>query len=222
TGLMLVGMGLLLMQAEISSATKAVDPGVRAGTPGAGGQIAGLTTHQAEYFTAGQTDFNESETVAEGLGPRMNLDSCLGCHAFPASGGSSPAVNPQIAFATQDGGRDKVPSFLSASGPVREARFVKNADGTPDGGVHALFTNTGRLGAASCGLTQPDFAAAVAANNVIFRIPTPVFGAGLIEQIPDSAILANRATNASAKTSLGIIGRPNFQLAVRTISGPTN
>jgi DNA methylase len=28
-------------------------------------------------------------------------------------------------------------------------------------------------------------------RNIIFRIPTPVFGAGLIENIPDSAILAN-------------------------------
>ena len=41
----------------------------------------------------------------------------------------------------------RFPSFLSANGPVREARFVTNPDGTPDGGVHALFTITGRIGA---------------------------------------------------------------------------
>jgi CxxC motif-containing protein (DUF1111 family) len=222
TALMLVGTGLLLLQVEISSATatKAVDPGVRGGPAGAGGAIDGLTPHETEYFTAGQLDFNEAETVEEGMGPRMNLDSCLGCHAQPASGGSSPFVNPQVAFATQDGGRDKVPPFLSANGPVREVRFIRNPDGTPDGGVHAIFTNTGRFGAASCGLTQPDWAAQ--ANNMSFRIPTPVFGAGLIEQIPDAAILANRAANASAKAGLGIVGRPNFQLAGRTISGQTN
>jgi len=224
TCLMLVGTGLLMLQVEISSAvaTKAKDPGVRPGPAAAGGQIAGLTQREGEYFTVGQDDFNESEGVGDGLGPRMNLDSCLGCHAQPAGGGSSPAVNPQVAFATQDGARDTVPPFLSANGPVREARFIRNADGTPDGGVHAIFTNTGRLGAATCGLTQPDWATQLAANNISYRIPTPVFGAGLIEQIPDSAILASRAANASAKANLGINGRPNFLLAGRAISGQTN
>src|SRR5262245_1624716 len=34
-------------------------------------------------------------------------------------------------------------------------------------------------------------AAELGNNNVIVRITTPTFGAGLIEQIPDAAILAN-------------------------------
>ena len=51
----------------------------------------------------------------------------------------------------------------------------------------------GGRGPAGCVLAQPDFATESASNNLIFRIPTPVFGAGLIEQIPDSAILANQA-----------------------------
>src|SRR5262249_15843255 len=67
-----------------------------------------------------------------------------------------------------------------------------------------------------------DFAAAVAGNNVIFRIPTPVFGAGLIEQIPDGTILANQAANAMQKRSLGIRGRPNFVLAGSAVSGQPN
>src|SRR5262249_7553095 len=156
--------------------------------------------HQTEYFTAGQTDFAESETVADGLGPRMNLDSCGGCHAQPALGGSSPPVNPQVAFAAQPGAADHGPSFITANRRVREVRFVANRDGTPDGGVHALFTITGRGGATGCSLQQPDFEAQVAAHNVIFRTPTPVFGAGLIEQIPDAAILANGTNASSTKT----------------------
>jgi len=36
-----------------------------------------------------------------------------------------------------------------------------------------------------------------------------VFGAGLIESITDGAITANLASNSSAKSSLGISGRPN-------------
>src|SRR6202040_3159499 len=49
--------------------------------------------------------------------------------------------------------------------------------------------------------------------NIIFRIPTPVFGAGLIEAIPDSAILANTRANASQKAGLGISGHPNAHLS---------
>ena len=62
----------------------------------------------------------------------------------------------------------------------------------------------------------------MATGNVIFRIPTPLFGAGLIEQIPDSAILANQAANAAAKQALGIRGRPNIVLAGNAISGQPN
>ena len=204
------------------STFNASDPGVRGGNPGAGGQLAGLSTNQAVFFASGGADFAAPEEVDEGLGPRMNLDSCGGCHIQPALGGSSPFTNPQVAFASKDGGTDSVPSFISASGPVREVRFVKNPDGTADGGVHALFTITGRTGANGCTLAQPDFATQLANHNVIFRIPTPTFGAGLIEQIPDAAIAANQASNQSQKQALGIRGKANFQLAGRTITGMTN
>jgi CxxC motif-containing protein (DUF1111 family) len=62
----------------------------------------------------------------------------------------------------------------------------------------------------------------MASHNVIFRIPTPTFGAGLIEMIPDAAILANQAAQASLKTALGVRGRANFHVAGRTITGQTN
>jgi len=201
---------------------RATDPGVRGGDAGAGAQITGLSTNQQAFFASGLADFNSAEEVDEGLGPRMNLDGCGGCHLQPAVGGTSPFVNPQVAFANKDGGTDTVPSFISANGPVREARFVKNPDGTPDGGVHALFTITGRTGATGCTLAQPNFATQLQNNNVIFRIPTPTFGTGLMEMIPDTAIAANQSANATQKQNLGIKGRPNFQVQGRTISGQTN
>src|SRR4051794_25791571 len=81
-----------LLQAQTSptttvvtgSATTARDPGVRGGA-GAGGPIAGLTKRQQDFFFDGKADFLEVESVADGLGPRMNLDSCAGCHAQPAT-----------------------------------------------------------------------------------------------------------------------------------------
>ena len=198
------------------------DPGVRGGAAGAGGFISGLTGRQQQFFESGKADFNEAEEVDEGLGPRMNLDGCGGCHIQPAIGGSSPAVNPQVAFANKDGGTDRVPAFIRLNGPIREARLIKNPDGSPDGGVTSIFTISGRTGAAGCQLAQADFAAQIANHNISFRIPTPVFGAGLIEQIEDSAILANQAANANTKSSLGIRGRPNVSVSGRTISGNVN
>jgi CxxC motif-containing protein (DUF1111 family) len=153
--------------------------------------------------------FSESETVSRGLGPRYNLDSCSGCHAYPSVGGSSPATNPQVQAATAQGAVNTLPSFITANGPVREARFVSHPDGTPDGGVHALFVITGRSDAPGCNIQQPNFAAAVAANNVVFRIPTPTFGLGLVEAVPDTGLQAALAANGQQKRSLGISGRFN-------------
>jgi hypothetical protein len=103
-----------------------------------------------------------------------------------------------IAVATLNGAKNVVPWFITQKGPVREARFKRNPDGTNDGGVHDLFVISGRSDAAGCNIAQPSFTpagnplSAQGGNpNIIFRIPTPVFGAGLIEAISDSAILAN-------------------------------
>ncbi len=143
-----------------------------------------------------------SGTVAgedgSGLGPRFNSNSCAACHASSSCRRTSPATNPQVAQATLDGARNTVPSFITATGPVREARFpfFFNAAGNPDvnnpnGGVEDLYTITGRVDAGACNIVQPSFAQAVATGNVIFRIPTPVFGLGLIENIDDSTLLNN-------------------------------
>lgn len=201
---------------------RARDPGVRGGAAGAGGPIAGLSANQQRFFTVGQTDFAEEEGVGDGLGPRFNLNSCKGCHVHPDVGGSSPAVNPQVAVATALGARNRVPSFISLTGPIREARFLFNPDGTRDGGVHALFVISGRVdrtgNASACNAAQEDFERQVANRNIIFRIPTPTFGAGLIEMIPDTAIRANLAANAALKASLGVRSKVNFI----NVSGDSN
>jgi CxxC motif-containing protein (DUF1111 family) len=225
----IAGSPFLFMQEVVSQTTSAPattstsftarDPGVRAGTY-AGAAMPNMTPKQYEYFEAAKAEFASAETIPEGLGPRMNLDSCGGCHAFPVLGGTSPAHNPQVDFIK--GSSNSLPSFITPNGPVREARFVKNSDGTPDGGVHSIFTIVGRVGATGCTIAQPDFAHELAMNNVIFRIPTPMYGLGLVEQIPDSAILANQASNAAAKQALGIRGRSNIVQAGNTMTGQPN
>jgi CxxC motif-containing protein (DUF1111 family) len=196
---------------------KAVDPGPRGGPAGAGGPLPGLGTVEQQYFLAAKSRFQDIDSVSGtlpgeagvGLGPRFNLNGCAGCHAFPTIGGSSPPINPQIAVAKLDGARNIVPSFIIAAGPVREARFVRNPDGTPDGGVHDLFVISGRTDAPGCNITQPDFAAALAKDNVVFRIPTPLFGLGLVENVPDNNLEAAQAANGPLMESLGISGEFN-------------
>jgi CxxC motif-containing protein (DUF1111 family) len=190
-----------------------VDPGVRGGAAGAGAPFADLTDNEHSFFEVGLEDFEEAEGVGEGMGPRFNLDGCAGCHLQPAVGGTSPAVNPQVAVATAFGAQNTVPSFITLNGPVREARFKFNPDGSRDGGVHALFTIRGRVDgtgdASGCNAVQDDFAREVARNNVIFRIPTPTFGAGLMEMIPDQALISNVNASPNTKAGLGISGRLN-------------
>jgi len=205
-------------------AKRPVDPGVRGGPAGAGNPLNNLTADESAFFQDGATRFVEVEVVQggsnNGLGPRFNSNQCLSCHSQPAPGGTSPPQNPLIAIATLNGAKNVAPWFIVPNGPIREARFKLNPDGTNDGQVHALFVITGRSDAVGCNIAQPDFLPAgnpltgKGGNpNIIFRIPTPVFGAGLIEAIPDSAILANMRANASEKATLGISGHPNAHLS---------
>ena len=193
----------------------AADPGLRpaVSTDTFGNPMPGLTTDQTTLFFNGQANFKELERVTDGLGPRFNLDSCVGCHAFPTHGGSSPAVNPQVALATAFGANNTVPTFLSTNGPIREARFKFTANGTRDGGVHSLFVVSGRVddsgSAAGCTAVQENFNAQFQKGNVSLRIPTPTYGLGLIENIPDTTLTANLAANASQKAQLGISGHLN-------------
>ena len=219
--LLLLSLALLLggpsAQAVPSEAKFVVrDPGVRGGPASAGEPLAGLTPAEQQFFKAALETFQEVDSVSgaipgtgAGLGPRFNLDSCAGCHAHPAVGGSSPVVNPQVAVATKNGATNHVPVFITTDGPVREVRFKFKRDGSPDGGVHDLYTIAGRTDAPGCALAQPHFQAEQARHNLIFRIPTPLFGAGLIEAIPDAAILANMAGEHSARAAMGITGHPN-------------
>src|SRR5436309_7163375 len=131
------------------------DLGPRGGLPGAGGAFPTLNANEQAFFNQAFLRFQEVQSVSgdisgedsEGLGPTFNGNSCAMCHAQPAVGGSSPGLrspqqptpNPQVGLATLHGAKNKVPSFITLDGPVREARFISGPGG-PDGGVHGLFT----------------------------------------------------------------------------------
>jgi CxxC motif-containing protein (DUF1111 family) len=198
------------------------DPGPRSGPPGAGSFFPTLSANEQNFFNQAQLRFQEVDSVSGnitgeagvGLGPTFNGNSCAQCHAQPTIGGSSPGLtspqnpiqNPQVGLATLDGATNTVPPFITPNGPVREARFIKNPNGTLDGGVHDLYTITGRSDAVGCTLGQPDFATALSTNNLIFRIPTPLFGLGLVEATPDANLQANLASTQAARAALKIGG----------------
>ncbi len=205
-----------------------VDPGPRGGPANAGGPLNSVAANTdppgiLNFFNAGQEAFTDVSSVKgppvspdDGLGPRFNSRSCVACHSQPTVGGSSPFVNPQVADATANGATNTVPYFITINGPVREARFPTLVDaagnpipGVPDGHVHALYTIAGRVDQGTCTaavISQPNFNAARDTNNIVFRIPSPVFGGGLIENIDDETLLAYRASLTG--NTLGIT--PNF------------
>jgi len=232
-GRVVIKMGTVmsaLAAALLSGAASAqTDPGVQSGNRGTGAALSSVQSNSPSgilsFFTDGQTRFQDVESVSgspngnNGLGPRFNSNSCSSCHAQPSVGGTGAAANPEAQF-TSNGVApgNTTPSFITPNGPTLEARFpfFFNSNGTvnlnsPNGGVETLFTVTGRSDAGTCNnsttLPQPSFATAVADNNIIFRIPTPTFGVGLIENLDESTLLSNTLNNNN--NNFGISGTLN-------------
>jgi di-heme oxidoreductase (putative peroxidase) len=179
----------------------------------------------------GQDPLLQTITNSAGLGARFNADQCSACHSQPAIGGSGgflvpnpearpsqrrPPENPMFDLIPHRRGQtNQVPSFITQFGPIREARFIRKPDGTPDGGVHQLFTIVGRSddstipGCNSAVLPQPDFETQLRNQNISFRIPLQMFGLGLIDTIQDIEILARHHATSGLRARLGITGIPN-------------
>jgi CxxC motif-containing protein (DUF1111 family) len=175
-----------------------------------------------------------TQTNSAGLGVRFNGDQCSVCHNQPAVGGSGgfmvpnpaapssqqrPPENPMFDLIPhRKGATNKVPSFITRYGPIREVRFARKPDGSADGGVHQLFTVVGRSDVfppgqldtcTSSGLSQPDFEQQLQRGNLRFRIPLQLFGLGIIDGIQDREILARHSATAALRSQLGIAGIPN-------------
>jgi CxxC motif-containing protein (DUF1111 family) len=243
-----LGLLVCLSLLSVSAGGAQTDPGPRLGAAGAGGPFSGLGEEEINLFWAAKDRFNEVASVSGGiergigLGPTFNGNSCAACHSQPSAGGSSPGptspqvrrlvlkesrlvltpqINPQVELASLDrvpGGTQAVPLFIAPDGPVRVPRFIKKPDGTLDGSVHNIYSIAGRVDAPGCILPPPDFAEQIASRNVVFRIPTPTFGAGLIEAIPDAYLTTNWNATAKERQLLGIAGRFNRSINDGTIT----
>jgi CxxC motif-containing protein (DUF1111 family) len=130
------------------------------GPPDFGQPLANLTADELARFQAGKDDFEEVETVAEGVGPVFNDFSCAACHGVPALGGGSPRLETRFGCLRADGSFDPMTeyggSLLQTSGIGRQAGCEYVAELVPG-----------------------------AATIVARRRATPLFGLGLVDAVPD-------------------------------------
>ena len=107
-------------------------PGVRGGPAGAGKPFATLTGDELEMFNVGRDDFEEAEGVGEGSAP---ASTSWGARAAIASRPSAARARRSILCSrgrrSAFGAGNVVPSFIRPNGPIREARFQNNPDGSP-------------------------------------------------------------------------------------------
>ena len=139
-----------------------------------------LTDQEKDDFMAGLEDFLEVETVEDGLGPVFNAKSCAECHAVPSVGGSEPNV-----------------------GVARETRIGRLFNGRFDPLDGSVSVNRGggllqqrAINLPGCHLKGE--AVPAEATFVSLRITTPLFGAGLMEAIPEATILLNKSNGGRA------------------------
>jgi len=129
--------------------------------PGAGGALAGLTPQELTEFRRGRGAFLRVERNNTGLGPAFNAASCAACHNVPSIGGTSPFLVVRAAYRNEDG-------------------TMRGLDAFGETLVHLTS-----IPPHDCQPVIPSDVAVVA-----HRASIPMFGAGLVEAIPDEVIQA--------------------------------
>ena len=154
----------------------------------AGQPLPGLTANQAFQFQEGREYYSTPLTVAQGLGPAFNQPSCVSCHETPVGGWGATSVTH---FSNLVGGNF---NFLAAlGGPVMQQQAIS----------------------AGCREFLPSPSVA---NHVRQRVTPSVLAFGLVEAIPDSAIIALEDPNDS--NGDGISGRAHRVQPLESPTGP--
>lgn len=147
-----------------------------------GDPLPGLTRAQRQQFERGRVEFTRVFTPETGLGPLFNANSCAECHEDPVAGGSGDEVEVH-ATSFQSGVCDQLtanggPVFQQLVTPALKAALGIDSEPLPRGRIQRASRTT------------PD-----------------VFGFGLLDAVPDAAILALADPDDSDHD--GISGRPN-------------
>jgi CxxC motif-containing protein (DUF1111 family) len=149
----------------------------------AGDPLPGIT---AADFAAAKAAFATVEGLDDGLGPIFNEKACGNCHTQGSIGGAGVQIERRFGRFDANGRFD---DLASKGGSLRQLFTV------------GAFTG---VGGKACNVPLEAEPPEATVHNV-GRLTTPLFGAGLIEVIPDSVIAAN-ASNQPASVR-GIVSR---------------
>jgi CxxC motif-containing protein (DUF1111 family) len=150
-------------QVAFTSADQGLTAAIVAGDP-----LPGITA--ADFATA-KMHFQTVEGLDDGLGPIFNEKACGNCHTQGAIGGAGLQIERR--FGRFDNGIFN--SLANEGGSLRQLQTVGSFTGS---------------GGQACTVPLEVEPADATVHNV-GRLTTPLFGAGLIDTIPDSVIVAN-------------------------------
>ena len=167
---------LITLAIGLYLAVMSIELAGQATRPLPGDPLPGITSGDFEEFRLGLEDFTEVETAEDGLGPAFNGASCAVCHSVPAIGGAGVVAEVRAAR------RDEHGEFVALA-PTSGSLFQ----------IFSIPTHT-------CQPVIPP-----EANVISRRVPIPLFGAGLVEAIPDETLLA--LDDAGDRDRDGISGR---------------
>lgn len=147
-----------------------------------GDAVPGLTREARDRFARGKVVFDSTFTPHTGLGPLFNATGCGECHEAPKAGGHGDEVEVH-ATAFKGGTCDPL---VQEGGPVIQQHTIP-----------ALKQ--------ALGIDQEPFPPSATARAM--RTSPAIFGRGLLDLVPDSAILAY--ADPDDKNHDGVRGRPN-------------
>jgi CxxC motif-containing protein (DUF1111 family) len=151
-----------------------------------GDPLRGLSAAERARFDSGRVVFDSTFTAETGLGPLFNASGCAECHEDPVSGAGGDEVERHAALFHPELPGLKCDELAGQGGPVFQ-----------DSVTPALR--------AALGIDHEPLPPGV--TIVAARTTPDVFGFGLLDAVPDSAILAY--ADPDDRDGDGISGRPN-------------
>ena len=169
--------GLVIVALVAAAACRRVEPG---------DPLRGLAAAERARFDSGRVVFDSTFAADIGLGPLFNASGCAECHEDPVSGANGDEVERHAAVFHPERPALMCDELATQGGPVFQ-----------DSVTPALR--------AALGIDNEPLPPGV--TTVAARTTPDVFGFGLLDAVPDSAILAY--ADPDDRNGDGISGRPN-------------
>ena len=157
-----------------------------------GDPLPGLTAAELARFIAGKDEFEEEDTIEEGLGPVFNEAACSTCHTNPV-GGTTGRLETRFGRTGADGAFDPM---VAVGGSLIQDHAIGAVGGDPPSHTYL-----------------PEVVPAEATIST-GRLTTPLFGLGLVDAVPDAYLLqlARLEAVASPRTA----GTPHMVVEIST------